>query len=346
MDGVTITGSNAMGAKPSAVAQIGTGALTLSNCSFSGNHATAASGPAAGAALVAPNTGGGSLTVTTCAFSGNTAVSTTGEIGGALSHDANGSVSITRSALTGNSGTGAANSDVAGGVVNNGGPTSIVQSSITTNHATGINVGGGIVNESGTETTVNSTISGNTATATLGGGANLGAAGGILNQGGPEHLVYVTLAGNTTTTGATNAAANYVNDGGAVTFFGTVVAGGSGGPSCLAVGRGTSFASNGFNLEDDAAASCGFAPATQDIVGPDPSLGALANNGGPGPTQLPQPGSVLIDAIPVASCQADGAAGITTDERAVTRPQGAGCDIGAVEVAVPAPLVVTPRFTG
>lgn len=56
-------------------------------------------------------------------------------------------------------------------------------------------------------------------------------------------------------------------------------------------------------------------------------------------------GSALIDAIPVASCQADGAAGITTDERGVARPQGPGCDIGAVEVAVSA-VVVQPRFTG
>jgi len=71
-------------------------------------------------------------------------------------------------------------------------------------------------------------------------------------------------------------------------------------------------------------------------------------NGGPTQTLLPQPGSGLIDAIPVASCQADGASGITTDQRGVARPQGAGCDSGAVEVAVPVatPIVVTPSFTG
>jgi hypothetical protein len=40
---------------------------------------------------------------------------------------------------------------------------------------------------------------------------------------------------------------------------------------------------------------------------------------------------------------------VTDDERDVTRPQGTGCDIGAVEVEVvaKAPLVIiTPRFTG
>jgi hypothetical protein len=291
------------------------------------------------------------LTITGCTFSDNTATSTSGEIGGAVAHDANGSMSIRTSALTGNSATGSAQSDVAGGAVNNGGPTTIADSSIVGNHGTGINVGGGVVNESGVETTANSTIAANTATAAAGGG-NVGASGGILNQGGNEQLVYVTLTGNTGTSGATNDAANYVNQGGTVTFFATVVAGASGGPSCLAVPN-TSFVSNGFNVEDDAAASCGFSPATQDIVGQNPNLGPPGNNGGPGPTRLPQPGSVLIDAIPTASCQADGASGVTSDERGVTRPQGGGCDIGAVEVEVAvagpgpaAPVAAVPKFTG
>jgi hypothetical protein len=50
-----------------------------------------------------------------------------------------------------------------------------------------------------------------------------------------------------------------------------------------------------------------------------------------------------------SSCQADGAAGITTDQRGVARPQGRGCDIGAVEVqppSPPSPILVVPRFTG
>jgi len=41
---------------------------------------------------------------------------------------------------------------------------------------------------------------------------------------------------------------------------------------------------------------------------------------------------------------------VSTDQRGITRPQGSGCDIGAVEVEVvaPAPIVitVTPTFTG
>ena len=82
-----------------------------------------------------------------------------------------------------------------------------------------------------------------------------------------------------------------------------------------------------------------------------PLLGALADNGGPGPTLLPLTGSPLIDAIPAAACQSGGATGITTDERGLPRPSATSpnCDIGAVEVQpapAPPPVVVTPTFTG
>jgi hypothetical protein len=82
-------------------------------------------------------------------------------------------------------------------------------------------------------------------------------------------------------------------------------------------------------------------------------LAALSANGGPTLTRLPATSSPLVDGVPLAQCQADGAAGITADQRGITRPQGAGCDIGAVELVIAAPtppeaapLVVTPRFTG
>jgi hypothetical protein len=90
-------------------------------------------------------------------------------------------------------------------------------------------------------------------------------------------------------------------------------------------------------------------------------LGALSDNGGPTSTRLPLPGSPLIDAIPNASCEADGAAGITADQRGLVRPSptGGACDVGAVEVQVPTPptpaapppspalpVVREPRFTG
>jgi len=108
--------------------------------------------------------------------------------------------------------------------------------------------------------------------------------------------------------------------------------------------------SKGFNLEDDSGASCGFSTATSDLA-PGTSSGlagvTLTNNGGPTQTLLPPPGSALIDAIPNASCQSDGASGITTDQRGLPRPDSASsaCDIGAVEVQ-PAPPTLTVAFTG
>ncbi|MEZ5465530.1 MAG: choice-of-anchor Q domain-containing protein [Lysobacteraceae bacterium] len=58
----------------------------------------------------------------------------------------------------------------------------------------------------------------------------------------------------------------------------------------------------------------------------DPLLGPMQNNGGFTPTLLPAAGSSAIDAGSAGTCPAE-------DQRGVARPQGSGCDIGAVEVA-------------
>jgi hypothetical protein len=107
----------------------------------------------------------------------------------------------------------------------------------------------------------------------------------------------------------------------------------------------TTTSSNGSNYSDDA--SCGFTNTAQGDHenAAEPGLGGLGDNGGSTQTRLPQSGSPLIDAIPTGSCQADGASGISIDQRGVSRPQGAGCDIGAVEVEVaapPAPAAAVP----
>ena len=80
-------------------------------------------------------------------------------------------------------------------------------------------------------------------------------------------------------------------------------------------------------------------------------LGDLSLNGGLGETRHPQPGSPVVDRIPVADCSfapfgdvlegeqhleglvADRLALAAKDQRGVPRPQGPACDIGAVEVA-------------
>jgi hypothetical protein len=91
--------------------------------------------------------------------------------------------------------------------------------------------------------------------------------------------------------------------------------------------------SGGYNLISNS--SC-FAPATGDATG-QAALGSLQANGGHTETLLPVAagsGQVsVIDAIPAsatASC-----ADLGHDQRQVDRPQGAGCEIGAVEVPNP-----------
>lgn len=225
-----------------------------------------------------------------------------------------------------------------GGAIFAAGSATVTDSTLSGNTGPG---GGGAIFANGSVTVINSTISGNTVPAGSG-------RGGAIEEGGTITLVYATIADNTA-----NPSANLDASGtGALVSFGSVVAlPQSGGTNCNNL---TGTTSHGFNLEDDAGASCGFSTGTGDLApGTAPNLGALTNNGGPTQTMLPQPGSALIDAIPDPSCQADGATGITTDQRGFSRPSppAGACDVGAVEVQVPVPpppsaVVVTPLFTG
>jgi hypothetical protein len=75
----------------------------------------------------------------------------------------------------------------------------------------------------------------------------------------------------------------------------------------------------------------------------DPILGVLTNNGGFTQTMLPGTGSAAIDA---GLCHADNSTVPADDQRGLPRPQGAACDIGAVEVAVATTLAVAVSGSG
>lgn len=202
-----------------------------------------------------------------------------------------------------------------------------------TNSTVSRNVGGGIgtpaSDPDASVTVINSTITQNT-----NGPSSLGS--GIFSSAATT-LVYSSLVNNT--------ADHFSNlDTATLQSFGSVITGG--GPAAMNCLVGTPD-SHGYNFSDDD--TCGFTNATDRQNAGDPQLGPLANNGGATQTLLPEPESPLIDAIPPGACQSDGASGITTDQRGITRPQGPGCDVGAVEVAVPVaplPIIVVPRFTG
>ncbi|MCU0268831.1 MAG: hypothetical protein MUF83_09300 [Acidimicrobiales bacterium] len=144
------------------------------------------------------------------------------------------------------------------------------------------------------------------------------------------NLVYATVVDNGLDESA-NVSARQLNS------FGSVLAGAADDCAVEVVD------SAGYNFSDDD--TCGWAATGDTENGGDPGLGALADNGGPARTFLPQSGSPLIDAIPTADCQDDGAAGITTDERGLPRPAQNGCDIGAVEVQPPPPPPTTASTT-
>jgi predicted outer membrane repeat protein/parallel beta-helix repeat protein len=301
-------------------------ALTVQGAGFTIRQTCAGEG-------VMEQDGAGALTMVGVTLTGGTATATSG---GAIATQ--GDVVVTSSTISGNSTVGSG-----GGIFGLG--VTVTDSTISGNQAT--NDGGGIAANDVTllratisgnsggfgggfrsvngPIVTNSTISGNTASNRGGGFAVSSSDGGS--------LVYSTVVENTSATGAN------ISDADGVASFGSVVALPQGGGENCAF---TALVSNGFNFSDDD--SCGLTDPTDRQDAGDPLLGGLASNGGPTQTRLPLAGSPLIDAIPVSSCEADGASGVTTDQRGIARPQVAGCDIGAVEIAAAAPLTV--RFTG
>jgi beta-glucanase (GH16 family) len=178
------------------------------------------------------------------------------------------------------------------------------------------NVGGGI-RSLGNVTIVNSTLSGNTATAWYGGAAfhtdgvmellNSTVTRNISHASGPAALFVGTFTSAGATLRLTNSiVAGNTSAGCFAGFFG-------GGPVVLASG--------GHNVASDA--TCNLS-APGDQPGTDPLLGPLADNGGPTATHALLQGSPAIDAADPARCP-------PVDQRGVTRPQGAACDVGSVE---------------
>ena len=171
--------------------------------------------------------------------------------------------------------------------------------------------GGGLV-LSGSAILINSTVSNNAAN-NEGGGIQVFARGEIT-------LTHTTLVNNTAPNGAGFNIREYQGETGTVRLENTIIA--NSGLNCNIATVGT-FISFGYNLGSDN--SCNLT-ATGDIINTDPLLGLLQNNGGNTETHAPSRfDSRIIDAIPSEDCPEE------TDQRGVSRPQGADCDIGAYE---------------
>lgn len=258
----------------------------------------------------------GSLIVTDSEITNNAATASVG-FGGGI-YVVNSSVTITGSTIAGN----VANLDGAGLYISDSGPGVTIAGSTIANNSAGLR-GGGILNI-GILSITNSTISGNSA---LNGGGiyNYRDSGTAFPPPSEATLTHVTITNNVSDNGA-----GLRREGGLVKLTGTLIAGNSG-VDCTqaAVFPGLEIDSLGHNLDGDG--SCALDQET-DVVAGAANLAPLADNGGNGMTHMLRGGSQAVDAG-AEDC------GLTEDQRGVSRPQGAACDIGAVEITNAAPSV-------
>lgn len=271
------------------------------DCEVTNNFAGASPGNGGGIHI----TGNGNMNVTGGLFKDNVASAE----GGGL-WNGSGTMNVTQATVRNNLAQGADPTQGGGGLFNNGGTLNVSRSTIAYNRSENGGLGGGINNDNGTMNIDASTVSNNQSTSN---------AGGIVNAG--------TMTINSSTI-AKNNAANFGGGIGqtptavSVTLSNTIVAqnAASNRGNDLDVATTAVYISGGYNLVENDDANV-FPGTSTDLVGVNPQLGGLADNGGPTMTHAVNCGSPAIDA-------ADPAA-IMVDQRG--RPVVGRRDIGAFE---------------
>jgi hypothetical protein len=323
----TNTGVTASGG---GISNAGDGTMTIANSTVAGNF----SGGSGGGFSDENNVG--TLVVSNSRFLDNAAV-----VGGGGIQEGGPATTITNTVIQGNT-----SSATGGGMFLNGTAVSIQDSTIVDN--TAVVGGGGIeVQTTGTgasgTTITNSTITANSATGN--------AAGPTTANGGGIEAPATTFTGSLTLADDT-INGNFATNGGGVFWGGTtgsfalqntIVAGNFAGTGPDADNNGgPNFTDSGGNLIGIAGAgsgNTGFTAATTQTgttaTPLDPLLGPLQNNGGPTPTELPLPGSPVIN----KGVNANIPLGITTDQRGFLRIVGNTVDVGAVEFQPPATVL-------
>jgi hypothetical protein len=297
-----------------------------------------------------PNGGGiendGTLTLSDSAVSESSPDPTAGGAGGGGIYNV-GVLTLLRSTVSDNF---APANQLGGGILNDQQAILTVSDSTISNNTIGFH-GGGICNLEGVVTVTGSTLSGNTANSLGGGIANFGgnfigtltalnatisgntssAGGGIYNHAFTDaHLNNVTVTSNTAH-GSGGGIMN--NSGGLLTLHNTVIAG-NGAPAlpptndCSAV---TPLVSQGYNLIQTTGGCAIGGDLTGNIIGQDPRLAILLNNGGFSKTHALRDTSPAIDAGNPAAPGSGGFACAASDQRGILRPLGTTCDIGAFE---------------
>ena len=274
------------------------GILNITNSTFSGNSSTTESGGAIHTS--------GALTITGSVFSANLAPNASG---GAIAHSsASDTATITGSTFFDNQ------AKFGGAIYVSQSVATIAESTFESNDST--NDAGAIYlagTGSGTLTVQNSTFSANTS-------AQRG--GGIFSFN-PVTLTNVTISGNS---GSGGAGGVHTLD--TLTVKNTIIANNVTGGDCILDIGGSLNGTSSNNLIEDASNACGMTNGTSgNVVGSDPLLGSLQNNGGTTETHGLLANSPAINKGTNSGCPA-------TDQIGTTRPQGGTCDIGAVELPI------------
>jgi len=357
------------------------GSLSLQDALVTGNQAIGAAGPAEPDAGDSAEGGGiaygggapAGSAISDSTVSGNQALGGAGAIagagggayGGGIAYEGTGpltvqSSTIAQNSATGGAGGGNAGSGTDGGLAEGGGifnPSNLTMtaSTIAGNTVTGgaegppgssttyggAGWGGGVFSQEGTDTIVNTTVLGNTAQGGAGATPGSGQGGGVLAEGsdGGATLQSDTLENNQPVNLYVYVG---INPPYPYAIHDTIVAG-EGQDSCVIHSPA---ASESYNLEDDAADSCGFSSANHDLVGANPELpSSLANNGGPTQTLAPAPGSPVLGAGGQCMDPTSNPPNqpLTVDQRG--EPRATPCDIGAFQAQRPL-NTVRPTFTG
>jgi serine/threonine protein kinase len=255
-----------------------------------------------------------------------------------------GTLKLVNTTISGNTSSG-----LGGGIYSaNGSALTLINSTVSNNSA---QYGGGIYNDNGVLNVTSSTISGNKAVAqddskgggiyafgpliltnsTVSGNVAFDTGGGITVDRNQASITFCTIYDNTARSGGGLSIENTLKRQSHVEMADSIVAGNHAPVGADVAGTLTS---GGYNLILDVSQAYGnFAPT--DLIDMPPDVGPLRNNDGLTETHALAPDSPAIDRVPPEACRSDAILNSSsktyTDQRGVTRPRGAACDIGAYE---------------
>jgi predicted outer membrane repeat protein len=273
--------------------------LTISHVTFDNNRVTGSS-TKGGAIYHGSN---GALTISDSTFSNNSAEN----YGGAILTNAN--TTVTDSTFSGNSSGG-------GGALMIAAAVTVTLERVTMNNnlagnSGSMGVGGAIYFGFGTLNINNSTLSGN------GSSDYTNAGGAIYMYDSTLNIRNSTIVNNLISTSDPSFAGGGIKiNTSTLNYYNTILANNT--TDDCNTESGLTVSNNVNNLVE-VSTGCGTPALTSD-----PKLGPLMNNGGSTRTHGLQIGSPAIDAGDNSTC-------LTTDQRGISRPQGAQCDIGAYE---------------